>query len=278
MGVLNVTPDSFSDGGRYVDARAWAAAIDRMVADGADIIDIGGESTRPGSTPVSERDQIERVVEPVRYAVAKHSVRVSIDTTRPAVAEAALAAGATIVNDVSCLADSDLAKVTTRARGSLIVMHSRGEMSQMPGFSTMPENAYSDVVAEVRDELRQACDRARAAGLDVAQISVDPGLGFHKNASQSYEVLRSLAVLREVASFIVVGASRKSFLARDVSTPAQDRVGGSIAAAIAAARYGADALRVHDVLETRQAIAVARAAGLFDSRDRPHTDEVTRVG
>lgn len=258
MGVLNVTPDSFSDGGRHSDEREMRARVSAMLEEGADVIDVGGESTRPGATPVDEAEQLRRVLPAVRFAAGDCRAVVSIDTTLPGVAAAAIDAGAAAVNDVSCLADITLADVARRGGASLIVMHSRGEMAKMPGFSTWPENGYRDVVAEVRAELVAARDRALASGLDSNELLVDPGLGFHKSAAQSYRLLARLDELADVAP-IVVGASRKSFLARDASAPADARLAHSLAAAMLAAFAGAAMVRVHDVRETRQALAVLAA-------------------
>lgn len=257
MAVLNVTPDSFSDGGRFLAPTSWRAQIDRVIAEGARVIDVGGESTRPGAHAVPAAEQIHRVIEPITYAAARGAL-VSIDTTLPEVAEAAIAAGARVVNDVSCLSDPDLATVAKRAGCALVIMHSRGAMAKMEGFSRYPKDGYADVVADVARELAEAVDRAGRAGMPRERVLVDPGLGFHKAAAHSYALLRRVGELRSIAP-LVVGASRKSFLARDVAAPPDERVGASIAAAIHAAAQGAAMLRVHDVLATRQALAVTRA-------------------
>jgi dihydropteroate synthase len=257
MGVLNVTPDSFSDGGQFLADTSWKARIDGLLAEGADVIDVGGESTRPGSSAVSASEQLARVLGPVGYAAGRGAV-VSIDTTSVEVARAALGAGASIVNDVSCLADLGLAAAARDAGAALIVMHSLGPMASMPGYSSYPDDAYTDVVADVRQALLDARARAEAAGLRREAVLLDPGLGFHKSAAQSYALLRHLGVLCADGP-VAVGASRKSFLARDVASPPADRLGGTLAACLAAARAGATLLRVHDVLATRQALAVERA-------------------
>ncbi|RYE94685.1 MAG: dihydropteroate synthase [Myxococcales bacterium] len=257
MGILNVTPDSFSDGGRYLDPSAADARVAQLLDEGADLIDIGGESTRPGSTAIDADEQLRRVLGPVARAAAAGAI-VSIDTTLPAVARAACEAGAVIVNDVSCLADPDLARVAREADGWLLVMHSLGAMAAMPGFSSSPESLYKDVVAEVTSALASARARALAAGLPADRFWVDPGLGFHKSAAHSYALLRHLESLRALGP-VVVGASRKSFLARDVAAPPDGRLGGTVAAGLAAARRGAAVLRVHDVRAMRQALAVERA-------------------
>lgn len=257
MGVLNVTPDSFSDGGRYADVCLWQERITQLIAEGVDVIDIGGESTRPGSAQVSADEQLRRVLEPVLFARSK-GVLVSVDTTHFEVADKALFSGANYINDVSCLSDQRLAEVVAKHNAGLVIMHSRGAMSEMAGFSVMKQNAYNDVVSEVCDELQQACDRAKKAGVEATKIFVDPGLGFHKNAEHSYTVMQSLDQLQGLAAGVVLGASRKSFLASDVSGSPNERIGGSLAAVVMGYLQGVQAFRVHDVFATRQAIAVAQ--------------------
>ncbi|HEU4533044.1 MAG TPA: dihydropteroate synthase, partial [Polyangiaceae bacterium] len=258
MGILNVTPDSFSDGGRFEAEAAWRARAEALLAEGADVVDVGGESTRPGSSPVDAAEQCRRVLGPIRFLARELGACVSVDTTSPAVAERALGEGAALVNDVSCLADPALAGAAARAGAWLLVMHSRGSMGAMRGYSDHPKAAYADVAAEVRAELGRALERARAAGLPEGRAMVDPGLGFHKNAEQSYALLAALPALAALGAPVAVGASRKSFLARDVAAPPARRLGGTVAACLLAARLGAELVRVHDVLEVRQALAVQR--------------------
>lgn len=259
MGVLNVTPDSFSDGGMFLSERDALARVDELMTQGADIIDVGGESTRPGSAPVPAAEQLRRTLGAVRHAVAQGAV-VSIDTTDPQVAAAALDHGASIVNDVSCLRDGHgLARVAAAAGASLIIMHAREPMSRMPGFSSCPDNAYQDVVADVAREWLQAAGKALAAGVDRADLFLDPGLGFNKNASHSNALVARLQELAALGFGLVVGPSRKSFLTADVKTDPMHRLGGTVAACLACAARGARVLRVHDVLDVRQALAVARA-------------------
>ncbi len=255
MGVVNVTPDSFSDGGLHSDERAACARVDQLLAEGADVIDVGGESTRPSSTPVPATEQRRRIEGVVRHGHARGAI-VSVDTSSREVAAAALDLGAALINDVSCLADVGLAAVTASRGAGLVVMHSRGSMQVMPGFSSAPEDSYSDAALEVSLELAAARDRAVQAGVQTELVLVDPGLGFHKSARHSYAVLKGLPALVGLGAPVVVGASRKSFLSRDVEAPPGARLGGSVAAALFAARAGAAMLRVHDVLATRQALAV----------------------
>jgi len=261
MGVLNVTPDSFYDGGRYATEAAQRAQIDRMRGEGASIIDIGAESSRPGAEAVPAAVQLDRMAAALKHAVASGAL-VSVDTTSPEVAARALELGARIVNDVSCLADVELARVTARAGGTLLVMHARGPMSRQAGFSQYPEDGYGDVVADVLREWRAARERAVSAGLAPGDVWLDPGLGFANNARQSFELLARLGELLAEGAPLVVGASRKSFIASLDGSAPEERIGGSIAAGLVAVERGAAVLRVHDVLAQRQALDVARRARL----------------
>ncbi len=268
MGVLNATPDSFSDGGRFLEERDALARVDDLMTQGADLIDIGGESTRPGSAPVPAHEQLRRTLGPLRHAVAQGAL-VSIDTTDPQVAAAALDQGACIVNDVSCLRDGDgLARVAAAAGASLIIMHAREPMSRMPGFSVCADDAYGDVVADVAREWLAAGNKALRAGLDRSDVLLDPGLGFNKNAAHSNALVARLHELVALGFDVVVGPSRKSFLAADVKTDPMHRLGGTVAASLACAARGARILRVHDVLDVRQALSVARAVR-FVPQDTP---------
>jgi dihydropteroate synthase len=244
MGILNVTPDSFSDGGRYLEADAAVARGMAMVAEGADVVDVGGESTRPGAELVDEVEERRRVV-PVVEALAPH-VRVSVDTTKPAVAEAALAAGATLVNDVS----ASLAEVAAAAKAGWVAMHMQGQPRTM---QTDPQ--YDDVVAEVSAYLAERAEAARQAG--VAEVWIDPGIGFGKTADHNLSLLRHLRALVGTGWPVAVGTSRKSFLGRlSGGAPVEDRLEGSIATAVWAADQGAGMVRVHDVAATVQAMKV----------------------
>ncbi len=256
MGICNVTPDSFSDGGAHFSREAACAHVDRLIAEGADLIDIGGESTRPGSKPVSGQEQIRRVREVVRYASQK--TLVSIDTTSPDVADACLRAGACVINDVSCLRDPRLADVAADHQAPLVLMHSRESQEHMPGFSKEPETRYQDVVAEVISEWTKAADEAKRRG--VRSIVMDPGLGFNKSAKHSMTLLANTStVAAAVAVPVLIGASRKSFLQSvDPDAGPNDRIGASVSAAVFAASHGAKLVRVHDVRGTRQAIDLSR--------------------
>jgi dihydropteroate synthase len=260
MGICNVTPDSFSDGGKHFTPKAACERVDALVLEGADVVDIGAESTRPGAARVNAADQLDRILEIVRYAAKK--ICVSVDTTSPEVARACLEAGAVAVNDVSCLADDRLARVVTEAHATLILMHARGSQADMRGFSVYPDDAYGDVVEDVLAEWAAAADRAAACGLDRRALVMDPGLGFAKNARQSMELLRRTSEL--VARLdvpVLVGASRKSFLRLvDPDAGSTERIGASVAAATLAMQAGASLVRVHDVRATRQAIDLTRGA------------------
>jgi len=263
MGVLNATPDSFSDGGLYLDGASAKRRVDELIAAGADIVDIGGESTRPGAAPVPADEQIARIDQALVYAARERHALVSVDTTNADVARHALAKGAAIVNDVSCLANDELARVVADTGASLVLMHARGSMSEMRGYSDAPGNAYGDVVADVADEWALARERAERKGLARCDILFDPGIGYMKNAAHSVELIARLGEFASLGAPIVVGPSRKSFIAKVASPDAApgERLGGTIAACLAAVDRGAAILRVHDVFAVRQALAVHRAIG-----------------
>jgi dihydropteroate synthase len=258
MGVLNVTPDSFSDGGWFLDRDDAIAQGVAMWRRGADLIDVGGESTRPGASRVDAETEIARVV-PVIEALAGNGITVSVDTTRARVAEAALAVGATVINDVSGgLADPDMVKVAALADVPWILMHWRGHSRDMDSLAT-----YDDVVAEVRDELGRRVDLALAGGVDAGALVIDPGLGFAKNAEHNWALLRRLDVLRELGFPVLVGASRKRFLgsllasADGTPRPPDGREDATAAISALVAAAGVWGVRVHDVGRTLDAVAVA---------------------
>lgn len=250
MGILNVTPDSFSDGGRHFDPdRAIAAGL-AMAEVGAAIVDVGGESTRPGASPVSADEEQARIL-PVIRALAGRSVCVSVDTVHAATMAAALAAGACIVNDVSGLThDPEAAAVVAAHQCPVVLMHMRGTPATMNGLAH-----YNDVVAEVRVELSQRIDAAVGSGIGPELIAIDPGIGFAKTAVQSVAVLRALPAFASLGFPLLVGVSRKRFVGTLSGEPeAERRLGGSLAAGLFAVARGASILRTHDVRETVQAV------------------------
>jgi dihydropteroate synthase len=254
MGVLNVTPDSFSDGGLFFEPEAAIAHGKQLARDGADILDVGGESTRPGAAEVSAGEEVARV-EPVVADLAGLGHEVSIDTSKLAVAEAALAAGAAIVNDVTALsADPEIGPLCAERGAGLILMHMQGNPRTMQSDPT-----YGDVVDDVRAFLAERVEAAVAAGVPEGRIWVDPGIGFGKTLEHNLELLRRLDELRELGRPLVVGTSRKSFIGKIDGSETEDRIGGTIASSILAAAAGAEVLRVHDVAELAQAATVAAA-------------------
>ena len=262
MGICNVTPDSFSDGGCFDSPVAARARVDELIAEGADIIDVGAESTRPGAASVSASEQLRRAFDVVCYAVSIGAC-VSIDTSNPQVADACLGCGASVVNDTSLLADGALARVAADRQSAFILMHTRGTPTDKGGFGEYPDSGYGDVVRDVMAEWRAAATRARSAGLRNDALVMDPGLGFAKNGRQSRDLLSRVDVFaRESDVPILIGASRKSFLAElDTQAGPQERLGASIAAALHAVRCGVSIVRVHDVRATRQAIDCERSLG-----------------
>jgi dihydropteroate synthase len=260
MGVLNLTPDSFSDGGRWADLDAAVRHGLAMVADGADVIDVGGESTRPGADRVDPDEEVRRVLPAVRELAAA-GVLVSIDTTRAAVAAAALDAGARIVNDVSGgLADPEMAKVVAAAAAPWVLMHWRGHSRHMQALAR-----YGDVVTDVRVELSRQADAALAAGVEPDRIVLDPGLGFAKTAEHNWALLARLDELVALGFPVLVGASRKSFLGRLLAgpdgepAPVEQREHATVAAGVLAAVMGAWGVRVHEVRPTADAMRVVSA-------------------
>jgi dihydropteroate synthase len=261
MGILNVTPDSFSDGGQFLSPAAAVAHAGAMLAAGADIIDIGGESTRPqGAQPVSEKAELERVLPVVRAMVAEHPTAVlSIDTVKAGVAAAALDAGVLVVNDVSGLRlDADMAALCAERGAGVVIMHSRGGVADMATYAHAEYDG--DVLDVVVSELGAQVQRARDAGIAAERIAIDPGIGFSKRPAQSLRMLGSLERLVQWGYPVVVGASRKRFIG-EVSGAARpsERVFGSVGAAVAAYDRGARIFRVHDVAPTRQALDAAAA-------------------
>jgi dihydropteroate synthase len=256
MGVLNVTPDSFSDGGRFSDPPHAIARAREMVAEGAALIDIGGESTRPGATPIPWEEEWRRVGPVLTEFASTSTVPVSIDTRSPEVARRAIAAGADIVNDVSGLAAAGMREVVAESGAAAVVMHMRGTPATMASLTV-----YEDVRRQVFEELGRSVEDAEAAGVPSSRILVDPGLGFAKTPAQSMELLAHVGELRSLGYPVVVGASRKSMIgALTEVASAADRLEGSLAAAVVAALQGAHIVRAHDVAATVRALRIADAA------------------
>jgi len=262
MGVINVTPDSFSDGGRLFDPDQAVEAGLRMADEGADLIDVGGESTRPGADPIDETEERRRVV-PVIEGLAGAGVPISVDTYRASTAAAALAAGAALVNDVSGLRyDPALAGVVATSGAAIVLMHTRGRSREM-----YQQASYHDVIDEVLDELRQSIAFAASAGIHSDHLIVDPGLGFAKEAVHSYEVLAGLSAFAELGRPLLVGPSRKSFLAKPLGgpVPPPERDWATAAAVTAAVLGGAHIVRVHAVREMLQVVRVADEIRRYDA-------------
>ncbi len=253
MGIVNVTPDSFSDGGQHADAASAIAHGLALAQAGADLLDVGGESTRPGAPPVDPQEEIRRVV-PVIRELAERGLLISIDTRHAVVMEAALAAGARIINDVTALeGDPASVQVAARSGAPVILMHMRGNDPR----TMQNDPSYGDVVAEVYRYLGGRVAALEAAGIPKARLCVDPGIGFGKTPAHNLALLRHLQLLHGLGCAVLLGASRKRFIsAVSADEPPQDRLGGSIAAAITAFAAGVQIVRVHDVAETAQARAV----------------------
>ncbi len=255
MGVVNATPDSFSDGGRFLDADAAVAQALRLAEEGADLVDVGGESTRPGAPPVPADEEIRRVVPVVERLRARgFAVPISVDTAKGAVARAALSAGADLVNDVSALADADLARAVADAGVPVVLMHMRGTPADMQARAI-----YGDVAREVARELGLALARADAAGIRRERTILDPGIGFAKTAEQSLELLARVGELHGLGRPLLVGPSRKSFIGMVTGAPVGERVAGTLSAVTACVLSGVEMIRVHDVGPARQAALVAAA-------------------
>jgi dihydropteroate synthase len=262
MGVLNVTPDSFSDGGRFAERGSALEHARRMIAEGAAIIDIGGESTRPGASPADPAQELERVI-PVIEALRRESlVYISVDTSKPEVMRAAVAAGADIINDVRALGEPGALEAAAASGAGLCLMHMLGEPRTM---QDAPH--YDNVVEEVGAFLAARMRACRDAGVDSARLSIDPGFGFGKTAAHNLALLKNLAALEVLGVPMVVGLSRKSMLARITGRPVESRISGSVALAAIAVLNGARIVRAHDVAATVDAVRVAAAVGKGEQFD-----------
>jgi dihydropteroate synthase len=246
MGVLNVTPDSFSDGGRYFDLAAAMTQAEAMAAAGADIIDVGGESSRPGAEPVSEAEEARRVLPVIQELARRFKCLISVDTTKPAVARHALEAGAHIINDISALTlDPDMVGVAKKYRAGVVLMHMQGEPRSM-----QKNPKYGNVVKEVREFLLGRTTKLMAEGIIFENMAVDPGLGFGKTVEHNLKLLAGLPQLAECCRPIIVGLSRKSFLGKVTGLEVEDRLAPSLAGLAYAITRGAHIIRVHDVKES----------------------------
>jgi dihydropteroate synthase len=262
MGVLNITPDSFSDGGKFYAPERAVEHARKMIAEGADILDVGGESTRPGSASVSEAEELQRVLPIIKMLAAETSVPISVDTTKSAVARAALEAGAEIINDISALRfDPAIADEVAKAKAGLVLMHSRGTPKTMQDLPPV-----ADIVSEVIGGLRESIAIAQRRGVASESIAIDPGIGFGKTAEQNVELIAKLdQLVAQFAGFpIMIGTSRKSFIGKLLDNPPADqRLNGTIASVAASVLRGAHIVRVHDVKAAVEAVRVAEAIRRF---------------
>ncbi len=249
MGIVNVTPDSFYDGGRYADTESAKEHVRRLCADGADILDIGGESSRPGAKRISEQEELDRVCPVIEYAARNFAVDVSVDTCRAKVAAGALGAGAAIINDISALGlDAEMAPLAARAGASVVLMHMKGAPETM-----QDDPVYGDVVAEVAAFLEARAEHAMRAGIAREQIIIDPGIGFGKTMEHNYAIIRNMERFKRPGYPLLVGLSRKSLIGR-LYGDESDRLPATIALNAIAVMAGADIIRVHDVREHRLAM------------------------
>ena len=274
MGVLNVTPDSFSDGGRFLDPEAALAHGRALQAEGADLVDIGAESTRPGSAPVLAQEQWRRL-EPVMRGLGREpGVCLSVDTGSAVVAERALASGASVINDVTALADPAMAQVVAAAGAGLVLMHMRGTPADM-----QHDPRYADAPAEIAQWLGARLEHARGAGIPEECVALDPGIGFGKTVDHNLELLARLDEIGALGRPVVVGISRKGFLGRLLDLPDDQRLEGGLAAAAVAVFRGASIVRTHDVAATRRAVTIATAIrGAAARRPQPQRPGSTKIG
>ncbi len=256
MGVLNVTPDSFSDGGRYADLKAALAHAERMAEEGAAIIDVGGESTRPGAAPVNVDEELRRVIPVIEGLAGRLAIPVSVDTSKPEVMRAAIASGASMINDVAALRAPGAIDAAADSDAAICLMHMQGEPRTM-----QKEPRYTDVLAEVRDFLRGRVARCVEAGIAVSRLVIDPGFGFGKTLEHNLELLRRLPELAADGYPVLAGLSRKSMIAGLTGRADGDRLGGSLALATFAILSGARIVRAHDVAPTVDALRVVAAIG-----------------
>ncbi len=255
MGILNVTPDSFSDGGRFFDAKTAIDHALQMQKDGADILDVGGESTRPGSDSVSEKEEIDRVVPVIRELSSMQTVPLSIDTTKVEVARAALDAGANIVNDISGMTfEPEMASLVAERKVPVVIMHTADKPKTM-----QKTFQYDDVVEDVFQYFAERIEAAHSAGIEKNKIILDPGIGFGKSVEQNFQLIRQLSRFLELGCPLLVGPSRKSFIGAVLDLPVGERLEGTLAAVTASVLNGANIVRVHDVLESVRVCKISDA-------------------
>jgi dihydropteroate synthase len=254
MGVVNVTPDSFSDGGQFLDPKSALARALALAEEGAGLIDIGGESTRPGAEPVSAKEELRRVLPVIEDLAGRVRIPISIDTSKAQVAEAACKAGAGLVNDVTALRDPEMPGVISRAQVPVILMHLRGTPQTMRS-----QCRYDRLIPEILQELTPSLDKARQAGIAKERILIDPGIGFGKTPEQNLAIIKNLKELKTLGFPVVVGPSRKSFIGQVLDLPVGERLLGTAAAVALCAANGADIIRVHDVAAMRQVVRMTEA-------------------
>lgn len=254
MGILNVTPDSFSDGGRYLNPKLAVRRALQMQAEGADLVDVGGESTRPGARPVPAAEEFRRVVPVIEALAGRLKIPISVDTRKASVAQAALRAGASLINDVSGLADPKMVLVVAKAGVPVVIMHMRGTPRTMRRLAR-----YRRLIPEVTAELKQSIRRALAAGISRERIILDPGIGFAKGPEESLLLLKNIPAFKKLGFPVLIGPSRKSFIGEALGTGPEDRLFGTAAAVSIGVSGGADIVRVHDVKEMRQVVDLCDA-------------------
>lgn len=259
MGIINITPDSFSGDGLLNCREAVADYAQKLVQDGADIIDIGGESTRPGARPVTIKEELKRVVPVIKSLSKKIKVPISVDTHKPEVAKQALGAGALIVNDITGLRDPKMAGICAKHKCALVIMHMKGRPMNM-----QKNPSYVSLIDEITDYLNAAINKAQDAGVSADKIIVDPGIGFGKKLEHNLEILRNLSSFKLLGRPIMIGTSRKSFIGKILDRPAQERLFGTVSSSVLAVNNGANIVRTHDVSEVKQALKLA------DSINRGH--------
>ena len=257
MGILNVTPDSFSDGGLFADAGKAVAHARQMVEDGAEIIDVGGESTRPGSDNVSEEEEIKRIKPVIERLVKEINAPISIDTYKPKVAEECLKLGATLVNDITGLRNKDMIKIIAKHKVPVIIMHMKGEPKNM-----QQNPVYKDAVKEIKEFFNDKINEARSCG--IKDIIIDPGIGFGKTTEHNLQILKRLSEFKDFGCPVLVGPSRKSFIGNITGLQVNERLEGTLAAISVAITNGADMIRVHDVKECKRAAQIAYAIRCAD--------------